>query len=268
MLQPTPVPLLRILATPLHPSSGTCAPGHTHAAKTQQHEPEQQQEQLLDWSCQHAALLPPLVGLLHSYTHLCDVRLPCTKWYHCLPRQQHDKVERDDPAAQSQHPYGPSPSQSLHAAAEECESQLVRDLDFLLPGLSLCLPREGEPQHCMLVRGHGGGGHSAGAEQGQGQEGKGRGQWQGQQGPERQGQGQEQQGQGDQGQQDGVRAVDAEALRAVELGASLLHLRAVARAGRAARKAEDRLQLLACGHIGGPGWPSFPADHGELPELR
>ncbi len=261
MLQLTPVPLPRILVTPLHLSGGPYASGDRDAAGTPQHGSEQEQEQeqlpsLHDWACQQAVLLPPLVGLLHSYTHLCDVRLPCTKWYHCLPRQQHDKVERDDPAAQSQHPYGPSPSQSLHAAAEECESQLVRDLDFLLPGLSLCLPREGEPQHCMLARGHGGGGHNARAEQGQEQQGQGQGQ-----------EGQE--------EQDGARDVDAEALRAVELGATLLHLRAVARAAGAATKAAgaatkaaERLQSLACNDTGGPGSPSFPADHGEPPELR
>ncbi len=255
LLQPTPVPMPRILVTPLHPGGGPCASRDRGASKTQQHEPGEQDEQerflsLRDWSCQQAALLPPLVGLLHSYTHLCSVRLP--PWherYRHLPGQQPGKVERDDPASQSQHPYGPRPTQSLHLDAEEWESQLVRDLDSLLPSLSLCLPREGEPQHCMLARGHGGGGHNARAEQGQEQQGQGQGQ-----------EGQE--------EQDGARDVDAEALRAVELGATLLHLRAVARGGRAASAAAERLQLLADGDNGGPGWPSFPEDHGEPPELR
>ncbi len=128
----------------------------------------------------------------------------------------------------------------LEASAAEWESQLVRDLDSLLPGLSLCLPREGEPQHCMLARGHGGGGHSAGA-----------------------GQGQEQQGQG----QEGARDVDAEALRAVELGATLLHLRAVDRAGRTARKAADRLTAYA--HIAAAvRGMAVMQDYRELVELR
>ncbi len=203
-----------------------------------------------NWSCEVAALLPRVVGVLDAYAELCVERYgdceyalqegaPKTQQQTQPPHQQqqtqqhHARRARRDQAGKPSQP--PATAQDAAAAAaaapsacpckvhsgceasaEEWESQLVRDLDPVLPGVSLCLPPEGEPQHCMLARGHGGGSYNAGPGQQQGQ-----------------GQGQR------------ARNVDGEALRAMELGATLLHLKAVARAGRAACKAADRLTAYA-----------------------
>ncbi len=227
---PAVLPLFQVRIQPMTGSARSAVHQQCTTGKErgQQQQGQQQQQEgypphsVYEWSCELAALLPRVVGILDSYSQLCDVRYQSFTY---------------SGEGQSQ-PHTPTVHPGRRISVEEWESQLFGDLEPLLLGLSLCLPREDEPQHCMLVGGLGSGGHNTGAGEQQ----------------------QQQQGQG-------ARNVDAEALCAVELGATLLHLSAVARAERAVAAAASGLAAFA--QVGATRRALFTVrDHDEPGQLR
>ncbi len=232
---PAVLPLFQVLVQPIAGSARSAVHQQctTGEERGQQQQGQRQQQEgyphhsVYEWSCEQAALLPRTVGILDSYTELCNVRR-----YQCYAYSGEGESQ----------PHTPRVHPGRQVSTEEWESQLVRDLEPLLPRLPLCLPREDEPQHCMLIGGLGSGGHNTGA------------------GEQQQQQQQQQQGQG-------ARDVDGEALCAVELGATLLHLSAVARAERAAAAAASGLAAFA--QVGANRRALFTVrDHDEPGHLR
>ncbi len=158
------------------------------------------------------ACLAPLVGVLKTYTELQHKHNRRRTEYNShvldLSSLLHGASSRRRPSD----PQHLQPPPQVHTSdIWDWETQLLSQLQFLLPRLAPALPREDEPSLCMVARPQG---CDAWEHAGAGE------------------------------QQDVQRGVDVEEVHAVELGGLLLRLKAIRVAVKAARAANEGLQHL------------------------